>query len=760
MMRALYRQQGAQMEISILSEKEVQQFIDTHADTLNSSFQKVEMSDAMRSRLERSNWVFSGMKTFHELNEAFPSLIDEEGRRKPFERFLNDVRKVDETYNSNYLRSEYNFVHSSAAMAAKWEQFQEDGDRYNLQYRTAGDDRVRAEHAALEGVTLPIDDPFWEEYYPPNGWNCFTSRTPVLTADGWKPIKSIRRGDVVVGGSGNFRRVTGVHTRTVYDELCCIVTEGGSATCTENHRFLTHRGWVSAGSLHPGDIIIQLGKVSAKDVLIQAVRNAHSLLKKALMPLRAQREAVPPLAVDDKTYRWKKKISHIGPEKFSLLHFDGHRRNMGLHDFFGLAERITERTHALGMLSARSQRTGYTLCSDIWTKKRAGALQLLCNLAYKLAVLTVLSLSHMLAFLGKAVIDGCKVFAGRLSSLFRSDPLRSDGITPMPDGDVVGAKDAHHGAHIQSPVTAEPPHGALLGDVTELSGIPDIHAFDGFHSFYHFIRSTFCHTNYVLVCGKVTYKKSKEQVYNLSVDVDESYIVPIGIAHNCRCTVVQVRKSKYPVTPSDEAMRLGQLATGQDTKGMFHFNPGKQQKAVPDYNPYTIRQCSTCPTARGEGKENLAAFIPQSDLCQACQLVRQCVGDREKSQAAIQRKHYIDKEMAPLIRKNVTKHIAGGKIIKVAFDRKGNKHLYSDAVSRTRRLPLDELKNMDDILSRATFLSDSPKEPGHNNPYEHFYYFRSTINGENVRINVGKQVKTKSDGRVVVKYVCYSVNDI
>ena len=32
--------------------------------------------------------------------------------------------------------------------------------------------------------------------------------------------------------------------------------------------------------------------------------------------------------------------------------------------------------------------------------------------------------------------------------------------------------------------------------------------------------------------------------------------------------------------------------------------------------------------ARGEGKENLAAFIPQSDLCQACQLVRKIENGR------------------------------------------------------------------------------------------------------------------------------------
>ena len=130
------------------------------------------MSDAMRHRLERSNFIFSGFKAFHELNEAFPSLIDENGERKPFERFLNDVQAIDSTYNKNYLRAEYNFCQASADMAAKWEQIEADGDRYNLQYRTQHDEKVRPEHAALDGVTLPPSDPFWETYYPPNGWNC------------------------------------------------------------------------------------------------------------------------------------------------------------------------------------------------------------------------------------------------------------------------------------------------------------------------------------------------------------------------------------------------------------------------------------------------------------------------------------------------------------------------------------------------------------------------------------------------------------
>ena len=344
-MQALYRQQGAQMDITILAEDEVQQFIDTHAEALNGSFSQVKMSDTMRQRLERSNWVFSGMKTFHELNESFPSLLDENGDRKPFERFLNDVRAVDETYNGNYLRAEYNFIHASASMAAKWEQYQEDGDRYYLQYRTAGDDRVRPEHAALEGVTLPMDDPFWEEYYPPNGWNC-------------------------------------------------------------------------------------------------------------------------------------------------------------------------------------------------------------------------------------------------------------------------------------------------------------------------------------------------------------------------RCTVVQVRKSKYPKTDHDEAMRLGELATGQDTRGMFHFNPGKQQKAVPDYNPYTIRQCRQCPTAKGDGKENLAAFIPQNDLCQACQTVRSIHDKKDRENIMDEKKRRLDRFVTF---ETESKNLQTGKFYqtKSAYKR-GIAHAYNieelnmyewiprnlDKLEFIRFSPLGEVKDM------------------------------------------------------------------
>ena len=172
MMRALYNSDGAELSVDILADPRVREFIDTHAGVLDSSFERTPMSEQMRRRLQRSDWIFSGMKTFHELNEAFPSMLDSNGNRKPFEQFLNDVRSIDNTYNRNYLRAEYNFISASAEMASKWEEFARDGDRYNLQYRTQKDGKVRPEHAALDGVTLPPSDSFWADFYPPNGWNC------------------------------------------------------------------------------------------------------------------------------------------------------------------------------------------------------------------------------------------------------------------------------------------------------------------------------------------------------------------------------------------------------------------------------------------------------------------------------------------------------------------------------------------------------------------------------------------------------------
>ncbi len=165
-----------QNAIDLLTEDKVKKFIERQKlvfdNAVDVSLREVPLDDISVQRLKESNYVFSGIKTFHELNEAFPSLLDEKGNRKPFNQFLNDVQKVYDAYNVQYLRTEYNFAQASALMAARWKQFEQDGDRYYLQYRTVGDKRVRRTHRMLHNITLPIESPFWDKYFPPNGWNC------------------------------------------------------------------------------------------------------------------------------------------------------------------------------------------------------------------------------------------------------------------------------------------------------------------------------------------------------------------------------------------------------------------------------------------------------------------------------------------------------------------------------------------------------------------------------------------------------------
>lgn len=51
---------------------------------------------------------------------------------------------------------------------------------WGYKYVTVGDDRVRPTHAAMDGVTLPKDDPFWDVNYPPCGWACRCQALPIL----------------------------------------------------------------------------------------------------------------------------------------------------------------------------------------------------------------------------------------------------------------------------------------------------------------------------------------------------------------------------------------------------------------------------------------------------------------------------------------------------------------------------------------------------------------------------------------------------
>lgn len=206
-----------------------------------------------------------------------------------------------------------------------------------------------------------------------------------------------------------------------------------------------------------------------------------------------------------------------------------------------------------------------------------------------------------------------------------------------------------------------------------------------------------------------------------------------------------------------EAMRLGDEALQRDSKGLFRFNAGMEGKSFPDYNPYTIRRCRDCDIAKG--KTRLARFVPDNAVCQACKIFHQCAGDAEKSVAAIERKHYLH-QMQPLLTCSSIKTISNGKTIKVGFSRDGNKHLYSDTFGRSSVLTKDDLKDLATLLENATFLDDAALTHPNSLNIQHFYYFKATLHGQEVRLNVAKQIYRRPNGQIETRYFMYSINDI
>lgn len=128
----------------------------------------------MLKALRTDVYIFSGFKNYHFLRAATDLLIDTENNRiRTFDLFRSEILKLNSTYNINFLRTEYNYAVASAQMAHKWQDIVDNkGALPLLKYETVGDARVRAAHAALDGVVKPVDDPFWDHYMPPNSWNC------------------------------------------------------------------------------------------------------------------------------------------------------------------------------------------------------------------------------------------------------------------------------------------------------------------------------------------------------------------------------------------------------------------------------------------------------------------------------------------------------------------------------------------------------------------------------------------------------------
>lgn len=126
--------------------------------------------DLLLKELTHNIYVFSAAKTYQQVASVH-ELLGKYPKRKDL--FIKSAKEIFKDYNKTWLSAEADNAYGSALMARKWTYIEKDKRTLSfLEYQTAGDSRVRPTHASLDGIIRKVDDTFWSQYYPPNGWRC------------------------------------------------------------------------------------------------------------------------------------------------------------------------------------------------------------------------------------------------------------------------------------------------------------------------------------------------------------------------------------------------------------------------------------------------------------------------------------------------------------------------------------------------------------------------------------------------------------
>lgn len=206
--KQLHKNKGYKPE-DLKKEKAYQNLIKGTYDILNLGIKDNDMPEKMQKALQSDAFLFGGLKANAQLFEASQLLLNEDGTVKPYKELASEFDRLNVLYNQTYLEAEYQFAINSSEMAAKWSELGT-SERYNLQYRTASDDRVRDSHKALHDITLPKEDAFWNSFYPPNGWRCRCTVVEVLkdkyeASESDKSIKAGEKATTEIGKDGKNR---------------------------------------------------------------------------------------------------------------------------------------------------------------------------------------------------------------------------------------------------------------------------------------------------------------------------------------------------------------------------------------------------------------------------------------------------------------------------------------------------------------------------------------------------------------------------
>jgi SPP1 gp7 family putative phage head morphogenesis protein len=128
------------------------------------------------------------VRLIEKIRDALAQVAKDGGTAQDFEQAVNritDDAGVAEL-NAFTLDTAFNTAMQKAYSLGRYEQMSDAATIDVLpvwQYWTVGDDRVRPEHAVLDGFAAHAQDPVWHKIYPPNGFNCRCSVIPLLASE-------------------------------------------------------------------------------------------------------------------------------------------------------------------------------------------------------------------------------------------------------------------------------------------------------------------------------------------------------------------------------------------------------------------------------------------------------------------------------------------------------------------------------------------------------------------------------------------------
>lgn len=149
--------------------------------------------------LRHSNEVFAAFKVHTMGKEMAAKLYDADGKLKPFSKWVEDVRSISSHQVGSWLKTEYDTAVIRAHAAADWKEFERNKDILpNLRWMPTTSKEPERNHRVYwkMKLTLPVDDPFWNEHHPGDRWNCKCSLEatddPVVRPKDMEPTKPQR----------------------------------------------------------------------------------------------------------------------------------------------------------------------------------------------------------------------------------------------------------------------------------------------------------------------------------------------------------------------------------------------------------------------------------------------------------------------------------------------------------------------------------------------------------------------------------------